>query len=141
MKKGNVAIFAIANTVLLSLLSFSAIADTPAPVTPEEMVQLKAGKQLAAEGDKYAQIVSLAASREDELTARRYEAANAYKKWHELKSAVAKHYPSSQDYIEVEMASREYSRANKAFIDLQKSILAQNGIPLHNVATRIIALE
>jgi len=141
MKNGNVAIFAIANTVLLSLLSFSAIADTSTPAALEEKIQLNVGKQLAADGYKYAQIVSLAASREDELTARRYEAANAYKKWYDLKSAVVKHYPSSQDYIAVEMASREYSRANKAFIDLQKSILSQNGVPIHNVATKIIALQ
>ena len=141
MKNGNVAIFAIANTVLLSLLSFSAIADTSTPAALEEKIQLNVGKQLAAEGYKYAQIVSLAASREDELTARRYEAANAYKKWYDLKSAVVKHYPSSQDYIAVEMASNEYSRANKAFIDLQKSILSQNGVPIHNVATKIIALQ
>ena len=141
MKNGNVAIFAIANTVLLSLLSFSAIADTSTPAALEEKIQLNVGNQLAAEGYKYAQIVSLAASREDELTARRYEAANAYKKWYDLKSAVVKHYPSSQDYIAVEMASREYSRANKAFIDLQKSILSQNGVPIHNVATKIIALQ
>ncbi len=141
MKNGNVAIFAVANTVLLSLLSFSAIADTSTPAALEEKIQLNVGKQLAADGYKYAQIVSLAASREDELTARRYEAANAYKKWYDLKSAVVKHYPSSQDYIAVEMASREYSRANKAFIDLQKSILSQNGVPIHNVATKIIALE
>jgi hypothetical protein len=141
MKNRNVAIFALANTAFLSLLSFSASADTSTAVAPEERIQLNVGKQLAAEGYKYAQIVSLAASREDELTARRYEAANAYKKWYDLKSAVVKHYPSSQDFVAVEMASKEYSRANKAFIDLQKSILAQNGVPVHNVATEIIALQ
>ena len=141
MKNSNIGFFAVANTVLLSLLSFSAIADTSTPVAPEERIQLNVGKRLAAEGYKYAQIVSLAANREDELTARRYEAANAYKKWYDLKSAVVKHYPSSQDYIAVEMASKEYSRANKAFIDLQKSILMQNGVPIHNVATEIIALR
>lgn len=141
MKNRNVAVFAIANTVLLSLLSFSAIADTSTPVTPEEKIQLNVGKQLAAEGYKYAQLVSLAANREDELTAKRYEAANAYKKWYNIKTAVAKHYPSTQDYRAVEMASREYSRANKAFIDLQKSILAQNGLPIHNLATKIVAME
>jgi hypothetical protein len=141
MKNINIAIFSATNAVFLSLLSLSAIADTSTPVTLEEKVHLNVGKQLAAEGNKYAQIVSLAASRENELTARRYEAANAYKKWHDLKSSVVKHYPSTQDYIAVEMASKEYSRANKAFIDLQKSILAQNGLPIHNVATKIIAME
>jgi len=122
-------------------LSFSAIADTSIPVTLEEKIQLNVGKQLSAEGNKYAQIVSLAASREGELTARRYEATNAYKKWYALKTSVVKHYPTNQDYIAVEMASKEYSRANKAFIDIQKSILAQNGLPIHNVATKIIAME
>jgi hypothetical protein len=141
MKIRNVAIFALANTVLLPLLSFSAIADTSTPVTLKEMIQLNVGKQLAAEGNKYTQIVSLAASREDELTARRYESAIAYKKWYDLKSGVVTHYPSSQDYKAVEMAAKEYSRANKAFIDLQKNILSQNGFPIHNVATKIIALQ
>jgi hypothetical protein len=141
MKNRKIAIFAMASTVLLSFMSLSAIADTSSPATLEERIQLNVGKQLAAEGYKYAQIVTLAASREGELTARRYAAANAYKRWYDLKSAVVKHYPSLQDYIAVEMASREYARANKAFIELQKSILAQNGVPVHNVATKIIASE
>jgi hypothetical protein len=141
MKKGNVAILAIASSVLLSLSSVSAFADTSTSTTPEERIQLNAGMRLAADGYKYAEIVTLAGNREDELTARRYEAANAFKKWHDLKLAVVKHYPNSRDYTAVEMASEEYSRANKAFIDLQKSILTQNGAPIHNVATKIIALE
>ena len=141
MKNGKVAIFATAGSVLLSLLSFSAFAETPAFATPEERIQFNAGIQLAAEGNKYAEIVNLAGSREDELTASRYEAANAYKRWHDLKLAVVKHYPTYQDYKAVESASREYSRANRTFVELQKSILAQNGAPIHNVATKIIAME
>jgi len=141
MENRNTTIFALANSVLLSLLSFSAIADTSTPVTLKEMIQLNVGRQLAEEGNKYTQIVSLAASREDELTARRYEAAIAYKKWCDLKSVVMTHYPSSQDYRAVEMAAKEYSHANGAFIELQKSILAQNGAPIHGVATKLIALQ
>jgi hypothetical protein len=133
--------FAIAGSVLLSILSFSAFADSSTPAALEEMIQLNAGKQLAAEGNNYAEIVSLAANRQDELTARRYEASNAYRKWHDLKSEVVKHYPTSQDYRAVEMAANEYSNANKAFIDLQKSILASNNIPLDKVATKVIAME
>jgi hypothetical protein len=141
MKNGNVAIHAIAGSAFLSLVSFSAFADTSEPATPKERIQLNAAKRLAAEGNKYAEIVSLAGSKEKELTAKRYEAANAYKKWHDVKSAVVKHYPSYQDYVDVEAASKEYSQANKAFIEMQKSILAQNGAPIHNVATKIIAME
>jgi hypothetical protein len=141
MKNGNVAILAMAGSALLSLVSFSAFADTSEPATPQERIQLNAGKQLAADGNKYAEIVTLAGSQEDELTAKRYEAAHAYKKWHDVKSAVVKHYPSYQDYVDVETASEKYSQANKAFIEMQKSILAQNGAPIHNVATKIIAME
>jgi hypothetical protein len=141
MKNGYVAVLAMASSALMSLLSFSAFADTSMPSTPQERIQLNAGKQLGAEGYKYAEIVTLAGNQEKELTASRYEAANAYKKWHDVKSAVVKHYPSYQDYADVEMASNEYSRANKAFIELQKSILARNGASIHNVATKIIAME
>lgn len=141
MKNRNGVTFAMASSALLSILSFPAIADSSTLVTLKEMIQLNAGKQLAAEGSKYAQVVSLATSRQDELTARRYEAASAYKKWHDLKSDVVKHYPTSQDYSAVEMAAKEYSHANKAFIDLQKSILANNNIPLDKVAKKLIALE
>jgi hypothetical protein len=141
MKNRTGVTFSIAGTALLSILSFSAFADSSAPVALKEMVHMNAGKQLAAEGNKYTEIVSLAADRQDELTAKRYAAANAYKKWHDLKSEVAKHYPTSQDYKAVEMAANEYSKANKAFIDLQKSILANNNIPLDKVTDKIIALE
>jgi len=141
MKKRIGVVFAIASTGLLSLLSLSALADSVTPVALKEMILLNAGKQLAAEGNKYTQIVSLAASKQDELTARRYEAAGTYKKWYDLKSSVVIHYPTSQDYREVEMAAKEYSHANKAFIDLQKSILVQNGVPLDKVAKKLIALQ
>lgn len=141
MKYSNGVTFAIAGTALLSILSFPAIADSSTPVALKEMIHLNAGKQLAAEGNKYTEIVSLAANRQDELTARRYEAASAYKKWHDLKSEVVKHYPTSQDYRAVEMAANAYSKANKAFIELQKSILADNNIPLDKVTDKIIALE
>ncbi len=141
MKIRNGVTFAVAGSALLSVLSFPAIADSSTPVALKEVIHLNAGKQLAAEGNKYTEIVSLAANRQDELTARRYEAANAYKKWHELKSAVVKHYPTSQDYRAVELAAAEYSKANKAFIDLQKRILADNNIPLDKVTEKIIALE
>jgi hypothetical protein len=132
---------AIASSALLSILSFSAFADNSTPVALKEMIQLNAGKQLGAEGNKYAEIVSLAANRQDELTAKRYEAFRAYKKWYAIKSNVVRHYPTSQDYKEVELASNEYSKANKAFIDLQKSILENNNLPVDKVATRLIAFE
>ena len=141
MKSRNGVTFSIAGAALLSILSFSANAESSAPAALGEMIHLNAGRQLAAEGNKYTEIVALAANRQDELTAKRVEAVNAYKKWHDLKSEVVNHYPTAQDYRAVEMAAEAYSKANKAFIDLQKSILASNNMPLDRVAKRLVVLE
>jgi hypothetical protein len=49
MKNGNKIIFVIANSGLLSLLSFAAIAGPSTPVTLEKMIPTKTEQQLAAE--------------------------------------------------------------------------------------------
>jgi hypothetical protein len=134
MKNGNSIFFAIASAGFISLLSFSAIADSSTPATLEKLIQVNTEIQLAAEGNKYTRIVSLAGNRQNELTTKKNEGTNTYKIWRDLKSAVVSHYPSSKDYKAVEIAAKTYSHANKAFIDLQKSILAQNGVPLDTVA-------
>jgi hypothetical protein len=134
MKNVNSIYFAIASAGFISLLSFPAIADSSTPATLEQMVQANTEKQLAAEGKKYTRIVTLAGNRQDELTTRKNEGTSTYKMWRDLKFAVVSHYPSSRDYEAVEMASKTYSQANKAFIDLQKTILAQNGVPLDTVS-------
>ena len=134
MKKVNSIFFAITSAVFILLLSFSAIAGTSTPASLEKLIQANTEQQLAAEGKKYTRIVSLAGSKQDELTAKRNEGTSTYIKWREIKSAVVSHYPSTEDYKAVESAAKIYSHANKAFIDLQKSILAQNGVPLNTVA-------
>ncbi len=141
MKNGKKVIFVLANTGLLSLMSFAAMAGPSAPASLEKMIQANAEQKLAAEAKKYTQIVSLAGTRQDELTARRDEVASTYKEWFDLKSAVVKHYPTSEDYKAIEAASKAYSHAYRAFIDLQKTILAKNKVPLDKVAKKIIALE
>lgn len=134
MKNVNSILYIIASTGLLSFLPFSAIAGSSTPATLEKKIQANTERQLAAEGKKYTRIVSLAGYRQDELTTRMNEGTSTYKKWRDLKSAVVTHYPSYNDYKAVEIAAKTYSHANKAFIDLQKSILAQNGVPLDTVA-------
>jgi hypothetical protein len=130
----NKTIFVIANSGLLSLLSFAAIASPSTAVTLEKMIQAKTEQQLAAEGKKYNRIVSLAGSKQDELTTKLNEGASMYKTWQDLKSAVVSHYPTSTDYRVVEIAAKTYSHTNKDFIELQKRILAQNGVPPDTVA-------
>ena len=125
MKNGNSIYFAIASAGFISLLSFSAIADSSTPQTLEKMIQVNAEKQLAAEGNKYNRIVSLAGNRQNELAEKKNEVASTYQNWHDLKSGVASHYPNSNDFTVVEMAAKAYSMAHKAFVELQKNILAQ----------------
>lgn len=141
MKSINSVIFAIASTGFLSLLSFSATASTSMPVTLEEKIQATIKQQFATEENKYNQMVSLAGFRQDELTTKKNEVIDAYNKWSDLRYAMVSHYPTTEDYKAIEIASKAYSHAYKAYIDFQKSILSQNGIPLDKVATRIIALE
>ena len=141
MKNINSVIIAIASTGFLSLLSFSATASTSMPVTFEEKIQEAIKHQLATEENKYYQIVSLAGIRQDELTTKKNEVIDTYNKWSDLRYAVVSHYPTTEDYKAIEIAAKAYSQAYKAYIDLQKSILSQNGIPLDKVATRIIAME
>jgi hypothetical protein len=141
MKIRNNILILIGGTGLFSFISFSAMAGSSNPTALEQLVQTRSSQQLAAEGYKYNHISSIAGSRKVELVARKDEAASTYKKWHDLKSNVVKHYPSSQDYVAVEAAAKAYSHAYKAFIDLQKSILAENGIPVDKVAKDIIALR
>jgi hypothetical protein len=141
MKNINSVIIAIASTGFLSLLSFSATASTSIPVTLEEKIQEAIKQQVATEEKKYNQIVSLAGIRQDELTTKKNEVIDTYNKWSDLKYAVVSHYPTTEDYKAIEIAAKAYSQAYKAYINLQKSILSQNGIPLDKVATRIIAME
>ena len=141
MKNGNRIIIAITSSVLSSLLSFSATASTSMPATLEEKIQATIEQRLATEEKKYNHIVSLAGIRQDELTAKKNEVIDAYNKWSDLRYAVVSHYPTTEDFKAIEIAAKAYSQAYKAYIDLQKSILSQNGVPIHNVATKIIALQ
>ncbi len=134
MKNVNKMFFVVASTGILSIMSFAAIADSSAHITLEKMIQINTEKQLAAEGNKYAQLVLLAGSRKDELVTKKNEAASAYKKWRDLKFAAVSHYPNYNDFTDVRAAAKTYSQANKAFVDLQKNILAQKAAPLDPVA-------
>ena len=141
MKNINSVIYAIAGTGLLSLLSFPATAGTSMPATLEEKVEVTIKQQLATEEKKYSHIVSLAGIRQDELTAKKNEVIDAYNKWSDLRYAVVSHYPTTEDFKAIEIAAKAYSQAYKAYIDLQKSILSQNGVPINMVAAKTIAMQ
>jgi hypothetical protein len=134
MNNGKKMFMVVANTGLMSLLSFAAIASPSTTATFEKMIQTKAEQKLAAEENKYTRIVMLAGSKQDELAARKNEVASTYKNWSDLKTTVVSHYPSANDFKDIENAANAYSQANKAFINLQKNILAQNADTLDPVA-------
>jgi hypothetical protein len=134
MKNGKNIIFVAASTGFLSMMSFTAMASPSTTETFEKLMQAKAEQKRSAEEAKYNRIVTLAGSRQDDLTARKNEVTSAYKQWHDLKYVVVSHYPNLQDFKNIEIAAKTYSQANKSFVDLQKSILAQNSGSLDAVA-------
>ena len=96
----------------------------------EKMIQKNTEQKFAAEAKKYTQLVALAGDKQDELAKRKGEVVNAYKAWQNSKSAVELSRNAGADSFKaVEVAAQAYSQANKAFINLQKDILAKNGIP------------
>lgn len=123
----------------LSLLSSVAVADTSAGMSPavglEKMIQASTEQKLAAETKNYNQIAALAGNKQGELAKRKEEVASTYKTWHDLKSSVeaSPNKANSSDFKAIEAAAKSYSQANKAFIDMQKEILAGNGFPMDAV--------
>lgn len=129
----------VALTGLLSIFSSAAIAGAPLaddvtpktsqPLTLEKAIRQNTEHKLAAEAQKYSRIAALAGNRQGELEKRRDEAASTHKIWRDLKSAVEIPRNANPDgFRAIEVAAQAYSRANKAFIDLQKDILAKNGV-------------
>ncbi len=146
MKHGNKILIMIAG--LLSSAAFAGTSSTEqnkgndraAPalsqsIALEKMIQQNNEKLAAAEAKKYSQVFALAGNRQGELEKTKNEASVAYKAWHDLKSSVeASRNTGANEFKAVEAASQTYSRANKAFIDMQKDILAKNGVPFDAVA-------
>ncbi len=146
MKSGNKILIVIAG--LLSSVAFAGTSSTEQNkgndrTTPEmshtlaleKMIQANTEQLLAAEAKKYSQVVALAGNKQGELEKTKNEVTIAYKAWHDLKSAVeASHNAGVNEFKAVEAASKVYSKANKAFIDIQKDILAKNGVPFDAVA-------
>jgi hypothetical protein len=154
MKNRNGILFAFASAGLISLLSFSAKADSSTPASPKETIQTNTERESFAQRfehighftkqrlaqQKYTRIVSLAGNRQDELATRKNEAKGAYDKLNDLMSAANSHNLTYKDFKDFETAAKAYSQANKDFIDLQKNILAQNGAPLEVVEIKDIYL-
>lgn len=132
----------VPHAVLWSLFSSAAIADASfggqsntgatsgiAQATAlEKMIQQNTELKLAAETNKYAQIVAFAGDRQDELARRQSEVAATFGAWQIAKSAAEQtRNPGPDGFRAVALAAQAYAQANKSFIDLQKDILARNG--------------
>lgn len=103
--------------------------EMPQALTLEEAIQRNTEKKLAAETKKYSQIAAIAGNRQDELEKSKNEVNNTYKIWHDLKSAVEESRNANpENFKAIEAAALAYSRANREFIELQKDILAKNGV-------------
>ena len=108
----------------------------------KKAIQENVGQKHSAETRKYAYMLSLADSRQVELENRKSEASRAYQKWHDLKSAMAASHSlaTANDFKAVEAAALEYSKANRAFVELQKEILVKANIPFKDHGEFIAAM-
>lgn len=130
MRIENNFLFAVTGFLLFS--SSAAIAGAAPEMSQtlalEKLIQKSTEQKIAAETKKYTQIVALAGDRQDELTKRKNEVLSTYKAWQDSKSAVEQSNANADGFRAVEIAAQAYSQANKAFINLQKDILAKNGV-------------
>lgn len=151
MKNENNIISAIAGfSLLLSSVALAGTAPTAQKnertvpemkytLTLEKLIQENTEKKRLADAEKYTQLTMLAGNRKNELVRSRDEVANTYKAWRDLKTvAESSSNTRPNNFKDIEAAALAYSQANKAFVDLQKDILAKSGIPSGEVNTRIV---
>jgi len=113
---------------LISSVAFAA-AEMPSAQTLEKAIQANTEQKIVAETKKYTQIVSLAGGRQDAVEKAKNEVINTYKIWRELKFSVeASRSANASDFKAIEVAAKSHAQANKTFVDLQKDILAKNGV-------------
>lgn len=136
----------IENSVLIAtvcfLSSFSSVAiaaaETPNAQTLEKAIQANTEKRIATETKKYTQIVAIAGGRQDAVEKAKNEVISTYKKWHELKSSVeASRSANASDFKAIEAAAKLHAQANKTFVDLQKDILAKNGVAFDSTSALV----
>lgn len=121
-------------SIFTEQISVGATPEMSQTLALEKMIQKNTEKKLTAEADRYTQIVTLAGDRKGELATRKNAVVAAYKAWQNSKSAVElSRNADAHSFRAVEIAAQEYSRANKEFIDLQKTILAKNKATLDTV--------
>lgn len=100
-------------------------------------------KQRQADAEKYTRIATLAGDKKDELEKRRNEVNRTYQIWHDLKSATtaSSNRANADSFKAVEVAAQTYSEANKAFIDLQKTILARANVSHKDQAAYLVVMR
>lgn len=100
-------------------------------------------KQRQADAEKYTRIATLAGDKKDELEKRRNEVSRTYQIWHDLKSAMttSSNKANAGSFKAVEVAAQAYSEANKAFIGLQKTILARANVPHKDQAAYLVVMR
>lgn len=119
----------IAAAGLLALFSSVAMAATLASEQAlQKKIQETTEQQRAADAKKYERVSALAGDKRGELAAKKDEVSSTYQKWQEQKTtADAAKNTDAAKYKAVEAAAEKHAQANKAFMDMQKDILAKNG--------------
>lgn len=109
----------------------------------EKAILENAEKQRQAGAEKYTRIAALAGDKKDELEKRRNEVTRTYQKWHDLKSAMTA-FPNkakADNFKAIEEAAQAYAEAKKAFIELQKTILARAHVSHKHQAAYLVVMR
>lgn len=125
--KNQTAVVIIAS--FLSVFSAVSIADTLSSERDlQKAIQEKAEQKHVADAKKFERVSALAGDKRAELAAKKDEVANTHHQWHELKSAAeTSKNADSAKFKAVEAAAEKHAQANRAFVGMQKEILAKNG--------------
>lgn len=117
----------IAAAGLLALFSSVAMAGTSEQAL-QKKIQETSEQQHAADAKKYERVSALAGDKRGELAAKKDAVSSTYNKWQEQKAAAeASKNTDAEKFKSVEAAAEKHAQANKAFMDMQKDILAKNG--------------
>lgn len=102
----------------------------------QKAIHEKVEQTHAAETKKYDRVAALAGDKRHELSEKKAAVTKTYNEWHQLNAAVNdSKNPDSEQFKALEAAAEKHARASKAFMDLQKEILAKKSAPPDSIVS------
>jgi len=118
--------FVVVISGLISIFLSAAFAGpSPSEHDFEKLIQQNIEQKNAINAKKYEQLAALAGDKGEELAAKKEATINTYNNWRELKAA-AEASKSDTDIAKAIEAGESHAKANREFVELQKSILLKS---------------